>query len=203
MPWRGPARHCDRAQSSDVRRIRSRRRTRCRICSLIVRAQLNDADPQAWLATVLARVGDHRYTSSKITRVALNVNLKGDRRMRSLTLSATEKAAITAACQAFIETVLKPRFLPSVMPTSFNCAIDIQGKWHGSKYRFLQRYRSGFEDNRGKEFDAPFVRLDWTGPDRFDVQWHRHTGQWFRTHQSLTLKAALAAMINNGVLHPP
>src|SRR5690606_18930229 len=34
-------------------------------------------------------------------------------------------------------------------------------KWHGTRYRLLQRYRSGFEDNRGEEFDAPFVRLDW------------------------------------------
>ena len=122
--------------------------------------------------------------------------------MRSSTLSAREKAAITATCQEFIDTVLKPRFLPIVTPTPFNYPVDIQGKWHGSKYRFLQRYRSGFDDNRGEEFDAPFVRLDWISTDSFDVQWHRHTGQWFRVYQNLSLKAALDAIINNGILHP-
>ena len=123
--------------------------------------------------------------------------------MRPPTLSAGEKATIGAACQALIDTVLKPRFLPTVTPTEFNYPIDIQGKWHGSKYRFVQRYRSGFDDNRGEEFDAPFVRLDWIAPDRFDVQWHRHTGQWFRIYQELPLKAALDAITNNGILHPP
>ena len=123
--------------------------------------------------------------------------------MRPPTLSAGEKAAIGVACQTFIDTVLKPRFLPTVTPTEFNYPIDIQGKWHGTKYRFVQRYRSGFGDNRGEEFDAPFVRLDWIAPDRFDVQWHRHTGQWFRIYQELPLKAALDAITNNGILHPP
>ena len=125
-----------------------------------------------------------------------------DHKMRSTSLSASEKDTITATCQAFIDTVLKPRFLPTITPTPFNYPVDIQGKWHGSKYRFLQRYRSGFDDNRGDEFDAPFVRLDWIGPDRFVVQWHRHTGQWFRVHQNLSLKAALDAIISNGLLHP-
>jgi hypothetical protein len=122
--------------------------------------------------------------------------------MKALALSTAKKASITVTCQAFIDTVLKPRFLPATTPTQFNYPVDIQGKWHGSKYRFLQRYRSSFEDNRGEEFDAPFVRLDWIGRNRFDVQWHRHTGQWFRVHQNLSLNAALDAITTNEILHP-
>ena len=122
--------------------------------------------------------------------------------MRTPALSATEKATITTACQAFIDTVLKPRFLPVVTPTQFNFPVDIQGKWHGNKYRFLQRYRSGFAENLGEEFDAPFTRIDWIGRDRFDVQWHRHTGQWFRVHQGLSLTAALHAIETSEFLLP-
>lgn len=122
--------------------------------------------------------------------------------MWTTALSAIEKATITATCQTFIDTVLKPRFLPKITPTEFNYPIDIQGKWHGNKYRFLQRYRSGFDDNRGYEFDAPFTRLDWIGPDRFDVQWHRHTGQWFRVYHNVSLKTALQHIISNRILHP-
>jgi len=122
--------------------------------------------------------------------------------MRSLILTAPEKSAITATCQTFIDTVLKPRFLPVITPTEFNYPVDIQEKWHGSKYRLLQRYRSGFSDNLGEEFDAPFTRLDWIGQDKFDVQWHRHTGQWLRIYQSLSRAEALGAIESNGILHP-
>lgn len=47
--------------------------------------------------------------------------------MKALPLSTAEKAGITATCQAFIDTMLKPRFLPAVTPTQFNYPIDIQG----------------------------------------------------------------------------
>ena len=35
------------------------------------------------------------------------------------------------------------------------------------------RYRSGFPNHLGEEFDAPFARLDWISPNRFDIRWHR------------------------------
>jgi hypothetical protein len=47
----------------------------------------------------------------------------------------------------------EPRFLSTIRPTQFNYPIDILGKWHGTKCRFIQRFRSGFQENLG-EFDA-------------------------------------------------
>ena len=41
-----------------LRRFRSRRRARRRHVQLIATAKLNDIDPQAWLADVLARIAD-------------------------------------------------------------------------------------------------------------------------------------------------
>ena len=75
--------------------------------------------------------------------------------MRSSGFSAAEKSAVTAACQHLIDDFLKPRFLPTILPTQFNYPVDILGKWHGTKYRFIQRYRSGFPENLGEEFDGP------------------------------------------------
>ena len=97
--------------------------------------------------------------------------------MRASGLSAADKLAVTAACQQLIDDFLKPRFLPAIRPTQFNYPVDILGRWHGTKYRFVQRYRSGFPENLGEEFDAPFARLDWISRNRFDIQWHRHTGE--------------------------
>ena len=121
---------------------------------------------------------------------------------RSGRLSEAEKITITAACQQLINEVLKPRFLPLIRPTKFNYPIDIQGKWHGTRYRFIQRFRSGFPENLNEEFDAPFTRLDWVGRDRFDVQWHRHTGAWFCLYRRLSLTQALKAIETDGHLHP-
>ena len=116
--------------------------------------------------------------------------------------SEAEKSRITAACQRFIDAILKPRFLPAIDPTAFNYCVDIQGKWQGPRYRFIQRYRSGFPENLGEEFDAPFVRLDWISPDRFDIQWHRHTGAWYRLYRGQTLVQALNTIETDGHLYP-
>ena len=121
-------------------------------------------------------------------------------------LSKEEKAAIAATCERFIADVLKPRFLAEIRPTQFNYPVDVFGKWRGSKYSFIQRYRSGFSENLGEEFDAPFTRLDHleeiVQEIRFDVMWHRHTGQWWRLHQSVTLDEALLLIETEGLLRP-
>ncbi len=122
-------------------------------------------------------------------------------------LSCEEKAAIAAACERLIADFLKPKLLPEIRPSQFNYPVDIFGKWHGSKYSFITRYRSGFSDNRGEEFNAPFTRLDHveelTGEMRFNVMWHRHTGQWWRVHQAVTLAEALHLIETQPLLHPP
>ena len=114
----------------------------------------------------------------------------------------SEQQTIIAACEALIANVLKPRFLPEIKPTAWNYKIDIHGDWPGGRYRFMARYRSGFEDNLGQEFDAPFARLDHMGPDRFDIQWMRHTGQWWRLHTGVTLAQAMHILETDGILHP-
>src|SRR5438094_5602 len=115
--------------------------------------------------------------------------------VRVKALDPEEKAAIAAVCGRFIAEFLKPRFLPEIRPTPFNYPVDIFGKWRGNKYRFVTRYRSGYPDNTGEEFDSAFTRLDhveeYLAETRFDVMWHRHTGQWWPVHSSVTLEEAL------------
>src|SRR5260370_5296364 len=81
-------------------------------------------------------------------------------------LSAADKSAVTPASQHLIDDFLKPPFLPTIRPTQFNYPVDIHGKWHGTKYRFIQRYRSGFSENLGQQFDAPLPRLHLISPHR-------------------------------------
>ena len=121
-------------------------------------------------------------------------------------LNSQEKAAIAATCDRFISGILKPKFLPEIKPAEFNYPVDILGKWRGDNYSFIVRFRSGFPENKGEEFDSAFARLDYAPKDaetRFNVMWRRHTGQWWPIHFSLTLEEALAALESDGVLRPP
>ena len=130
----------------------------------------------------------------------------GWERVRVKPLTKEERSAIAVTCEQFIAGKLRPRFLPEVRPSQFNYPIEIFGKWRGSKYSFITRYRSGWPDNAGEEFDAPFTRLDHlddclTGI-RFDVLWLRHTGQWWRSHSSVTLDEALRLIEAEPLLQP-
>jgi hypothetical protein len=122
-------------------------------------------------------------------------------------LAPEEKTAIGAACGRLISDVLKPRFLREIRPTDYNYPIDILGRWRGNKYSFITRFRSGFPDNAGEEFDAPFARLDHVeeciAETCFDVMWHRHTGQWWHLHSAVPLEAALRLIETDPVLRPP
>ena len=122
--------------------------------------------------------------------------------LSSARIPKEEKVAVAQACQQHIDDFLKPRFLSEVRPTKFNYPVDILGKWRGSAFTFFQRYRSGYPQNLGEEFDAPFARLDWIGPTRFDLMWYRHTGKWHRLHQGLSLQRAMATLKADGLLHP-
>jgi hypothetical protein len=117
--------------------------------------------------------------------------------------SEAEKQAIIAACEELIETVLKPRFLPEIIPSEErNYKINIHGAWRGGRYKFMQRYRSGFPDNKGVEFDAPFARIDHMGDGKFDIYWMRYTGEWWQVHGNKTLEEALHILQTDNVLFP-
>ena len=121
-------------------------------------------------------------------------------------LTPEEKYAIGLRCNDFIDLVLRPRFLPDIRPTEWNYPVGMHGKWRASKFSFITRYRSGWEDNKGEEFDSAWVRLDHDEECltelRFHIMWHRHTGQWFPLHLSVTLDEALHLIESEAILHP-
>ena len=119
------------------------------------------------------------------------------------TPSESEKRAVNQACEALITDVLKPRFLPEIRPTQFNYPVDIFGKWHGAKYRFIQRFRSDRPENALEpEFDFPFARLEYVSRDLFDLSYFRHTEQWCSVYRGLSLAEALSLLETEGIFHP-
>ena len=115
---------------------------------------------------------------------------------------SAEKAAITVACERLIAEVLRPRFLPEIRPFTFSYPVAIEGKWHGNKYRFFTRYHSDDPHSLATEFDAPFARLDYVSRDCFDVLWQRHTGEWHRVFERLSLTEALHRIASEPYFQP-
>ena len=128
--------------------------------------------------------------------------MAGEQKSWARALSKADKARISARCEEFIAGVLMPRFLPEIRPTPFNYPIALMGRWRGERFSFIQRYRSGFPENTGEEFDVGFARLDHVGGERFDLMWHRHTGQWLCLHPRLTLAEALEAIETEELVQP-
>lgn len=102
-----------------------------------------------------------------------------------------EKVAITMACEALIASYLKPAAMPTTIPKDHNYPIDVYGKWLGNKYRFLIRMKTVFENSTVPEFDWPVARLEYVAHDRFDLSWHRHTGEWRTVFEDIPLAEAL------------
>jgi len=123
------------------------------------------------------------------------------KRVRALPPEA-EKATIIAACDKFAIEVLKQRFLRQIRPTEFNYPVDIYGKWHGGRYRFIERFQSEHPEAITPEFEHAFARLDYVAPDRFNVMWHRHTGQWWCLYHGVSLQEALRLIEQDENLHP-
>ncbi len=119
-----------------------------------------------------------------------------------LALTKEDKVRIAMICETFIAEFLLPRFLPEIRPTTHNDPVALTGRWRGDRYSFIQRYRSGFPENAGEEFDAAYARLDHVNGDRFDLMWHRHTGQWLCYRRNLTLDEALDVMRTDGFVQP-
>ena len=123
-------------------------------------------------------------------------------RLRALT--PEQKSVLGAACETFIATRLKPRFLTNVERDSLVYPVDITGRWRSHRYTFTKHYRSSNPRAEWEGFDQPYARLDHVAEEvdelRFDVLWLRHTGTWWRLHAAIPFEKALDMVETEPVL---
>ncbi len=96
----------------------------------------------------------------------------------SPTATAVDKIRIENDFKGLIE-YLKSNLQPLEEPQTSNQVVDIETKWRGNQFYIIQKYKCPTDGNYIKEgFDAPLVRLEFYGVDRFNVFVQRHNGQW-------------------------
>jgi hypothetical protein len=68
----------------------------------------------------------------------------------------------------------------------FNYVVAVYGEWRGRSYYLCAKYRRP----RGKpedDFVVRTTRMTYTGPDRFDLSYFRHTKRWQLVYSELTM----------------
>jgi hypothetical protein len=111
------------------------------------------------------------------------------------TLDAAAKAQVEAKVRELIDKELKPKHVkPPPEDAQFNYITDITMKWHGSTLFLVSVYACPGPNAISPTFEERFARLRPATGGKFDLDFMRHTGQWWPLHQGLTLEQCLEAV---------
>ena len=102
-----------------------------------------------------------------------------------------------------IENVLKPKHVqPPPKGHQLNYLVDITTKWLGSKCYFISVYRSPGPHAVSPTFETKFARMEYVGDGQFALSFMRHTGQWVRLYDGLSVDECLAAIRDDPWFEP-
>ena len=116
---------------------------------------------------------------------------------------ASFKAEVSAQVNAWVEAVLKPKFIEPPPPEADrNYLVDIQTKWNRQYFYLESRYRCPSPNAISPEFDLKFARLEYVQPGCFNLSFQRHTGQWFGLLQGASLEECLTRIESDPLFMP-
>lgn len=109
-------------------------------------------------------------------------------------VSESVKQGVAEKANALVETVLKPQHIkPPPDDERFNYLVDISTKWFRSYFYFCTTYRCP-GNATVPSFEDRFARLEYRSPDRFNLSFMRHTGQWIEIYPDISLDECLVAI---------
>jgi hypothetical protein len=119
------------------------------------------------------------------------------------TVPESEKQLVKQRCDEIIETELKPKYIePPPTDNDFNYRVDIFSKWYRNYFYLCSTFNCLSPRAISPSFESKFARLEYVGPDCFNVAYMRHTGQWWEICQNLTLEQCLQELRTNPLLQP-
>ena len=115
----------------------------------------------------------------------------------------SEKELVQLKCNELIETEFKPKYIePPPTDHDFNYRVEIFGKWYRNYFYFCSIFNCPSPRAISPSFESRFARLEYIGPNCFNVAYMRHTGQWNEILEELTLEECLSELRNNPLLQP-
>ena len=113
-----------------------------------------------------------------------------------------EERVILDACEGLCQDFFTPFFLPVIRPIDGNHCYLISYDWRGSRYRFLKFYRATSATSPSALMYAPFTRLDYVGPHRFDLQYIGANDKWRPAYRDVGLADAVRRIREDPMIWP-
>ena len=105
------------------------------------------------------------------------------------------KQDVEKKANELVDTFLKPTYVkPPPEDNQFNYVADIYTKWYRNYFYFCSTYNSPGPNAISPSFEDKFARLEYVGPDRYDLSYMRYTGQWWELYQGYSLEDCFNAI---------
>jgi len=97
---------------------------------------------------------------------------------RKLKPTASDKLDLECRALALVAELKKTYIKPPPKKAQFNYIVDIGAKWRSRYFYFFSTYRCPGPNAISPSFVLNVARMEWLGPDSFDLASQRHTGEW-------------------------
>ncbi|MBF0510402.1 MAG: hypothetical protein HQK57_15955 [Deltaproteobacteria bacterium] len=113
------------------------------------------------------------------------------------------KSEIQAKADRLVEDILKPQHIkPAPEDKELNYIVDIYTKWYRGYFYFCAKYCVSSPNAVVPYFEAKFARMEYVGPDSFNLAYMRHTEQWFEIYEGLTIDKCLSLIQTDSAFIP-
>ena len=109
----------------------------------------------------------------------------------------SEKLKIEVETKAgdLIDSFLKPTHIkPPPEDERFSYVVGIYYGWYRNFFYFYAKYHCRAANCFAPFFETKFARMEYAGKDLFNLSYMRHTEQWFKLYNDLSLEECLAAI---------
>lgn len=106
----------------------------------------------------------------------------------------SKKENITRQFESVIEE-LKKQITPTPNPQKFNHCVDVVSNWRGNYFYIKQKFKR--PEGEGRDYEVGLARVEYQGPNSFNLAYFRHTGKWFPLwmYEDISLEEAKKAIL--------
>ena len=97
---------------------------------------------------------------------------------RKLKPTTGDKLSLEQKALVLIAELKKAHIVPPPKKNQLNYIVDIGAKWRSRYFYFFSTYCCPDPNAMSPSFVVNVARMEWLGPNSFDLAFHRHTGEW-------------------------
>ncbi|EKD80379.1 MAG: hypothetical protein ACD_40C00123G0005 [uncultured bacterium] len=94
------------------------------------------------------------------------------------------------------------RYFESHNHRSKDSLMEITSHWRRCYFYVVANYHTTAKNAISSDYEENLARLEYVGPDRYNLSYFRHTGVWFEIARDQSLNDCLAIIAENSFFHP-